>query len=82
MTIELQISSDSRSSTVNAVAGIAGCDGILNIHKPDGWTSHDVVKRVRSILRIQKSDMPGPLIPMPPASYRFWLAKELELHSI
>lgn len=63
MTIELQISSDSRSSTVNAVAGIAGCDGILNIHKPDGWTSHDVVKRVRSILRIQKVGHAGTLDP-------------------
>ena len=30
-------------------------DGILNINKPRGWTSHDVVARVRRLLRTQPS---------------------------
>lgn len=38
-------------------------DGILNINKPTGLTSHDVVKRVRRILKIQKVGHAGTLDP-------------------
>ncbi len=37
--------------------------GVLVVNKPDGWTSHDVVKRVRSILGIQKVGHAGTLDP-------------------
>ncbi len=38
-------------------------DGVLNIDKPRGITSHDVVKRVRRILRIKKVGHTGTLDP-------------------
>ncbi|MBI1987532.1 MAG: tRNA pseudouridine(55) synthase TruB [Nitrospinae bacterium] len=38
-------------------------DGILNINKPRGLTSHDVVKRVRRILNIKKVGHAGTLDP-------------------
>ena len=38
-------------------------EGILNINKPAGMTSHDVVDRVRRILRIQKVGHAGTLDP-------------------
>lgn len=38
-------------------------DGVLNINKPKGITSHDVVNRVRRILRIKKVGHTGTLDP-------------------
>lgn len=38
-------------------------NGFLNILKPAGWTSHDVVARLRSILKIQKIGHTGTLDP-------------------
>ncbi|MEK6693472.1 MAG: tRNA pseudouridine(55) synthase TruB, partial [Nitrospirota bacterium] len=38
-------------------------DGVLNIDKPRGITSHDVVQRVRRILRIKKVGHTGTLDP-------------------
>ena len=38
-------------------------DGILNIDKPEGWTSHDVVARVRRILREKRVGHTGTLDP-------------------
>ena len=37
--------------------------GVLSVDKPDGWTSHDVVKDVRSILGLQKVGHAGTLDP-------------------
>ena len=37
--------------------------GVLNVNKPDGWTSHDVVDRIRSVLSIQKVGHAGTLDP-------------------
>jgi tRNA pseudouridine55 synthase len=37
--------------------------GVLNVNKPDGWTSHDVVQRIRSVLGIQKVGHAGTLDP-------------------
>ena len=34
--------------------------GVLIVNKPDGWTSHDVVQRVRTVLGIQKVGHAGP----------------------
>ncbi len=39
-------------------------DGILNINKPSGWTSHDVVQKVRGILREKRIGHTGTLDPM------------------
>lgn len=38
-------------------------DGFLNIDKPEGWTSHDVVARVRSILKTKRAGHTGTLDP-------------------
>ncbi len=38
-------------------------NGILNIDKPAGWTSHDVVARVRSLLKVKKVGHTGTLDP-------------------
>ena len=39
-------------------------DGILLIDKPEGWTSHDVVGKLRRILNIQKIGHTGTLDPL------------------
>ena len=38
-------------------------DGILNIDKPPGWTSHDVVAKLRRLLKIRKIGHTGTLDP-------------------
>ncbi|HJU05727.1 MAG TPA: tRNA pseudouridine(55) synthase TruB [Nitrospiraceae bacterium] len=38
-------------------------DGILNIHKPIGWTSHDVVARIRGLMKGPKVGHAGTLDP-------------------
>jgi tRNA pseudouridine55 synthase len=38
-------------------------DGILNIDKPEGWTSHDVVARVRRLLKQKRVGHTGTLDP-------------------
>ena len=37
--------------------------GVLIVNKPDGWTSHDVVQRIRTIVGIQKVGHAGTLDP-------------------
>lgn len=39
-------------------------NGFLNINKPSGWTSHDVVSKVRRLLRPSKAGHGGTLDPM------------------
>ncbi len=39
-------------------------DGILLIDKPQGWTSHDVVAKVRNLLKVKKIGHTGTLDPM------------------
>jgi tRNA pseudouridine55 synthase len=39
-------------------------DGVLNIHKPAGWTSHDVVQKARRILRESRIGHTGTLDPL------------------
>jgi tRNA pseudouridine55 synthase len=39
-------------------------NGVLVIDKPKGWTSHDVVARVRRILRVRKAGHGGTLDPL------------------
>ncbi len=41
-----------------------GPKGILVVDKPAGWTSHDVVARTRSLLRVKKVGHTGTLDPM------------------
>ncbi|HEV7842303.1 MAG TPA: tRNA pseudouridine(55) synthase TruB [Pyrinomonadaceae bacterium] len=38
-------------------------DGVLNIDKPEGWTSHDVVARVRRVLKEKRVGHTGTLDP-------------------
>ncbi len=38
-------------------------DGVLNVNKPAGWTSHDVVAKVRTLLRESKVGHAGTLDP-------------------
>lgn len=61
MTVEMM--TDHRPPGFAADNGRGMNDGILNIHKPDGWTSHDVVKRIRTILGISKIGHAGTLDP-------------------
>ena len=39
-------------------------NGVLVIDKPGGWTSHDVVARVRKVLRVRKAGHGGTLDPL------------------
>ena len=39
-------------------------DGILNIDKPLGWTSHDVVAWVRRLLKVKRVGHAGTLDPL------------------
>ncbi|MBU0708180.1 tRNA pseudouridine(55) synthase TruB, partial [Patescibacteria group bacterium] len=39
-------------------------DQILVVNKPTGWTSHDVVQKVRRILKVKKVGHAGTLDPM------------------
>ncbi|HBP87708.1 MAG TPA: tRNA pseudouridine(55) synthase TruB [Nitrospiraceae bacterium] len=50
-------------SEAGKVAQRMSLDGVLNVNKPDGWTSHDVVQRIRSGLGIQKVGHAGTLDP-------------------
>lgn len=38
-------------------------DGVINIDKPAGWTSHDVVAKIRALLKIKKVGHTGTLDP-------------------
>ncbi len=38
-------------------------EGVLNIDKPDGWTSHDVVAKLRTLLKIRRIGHTGTLDP-------------------
>lgn len=51
----------------SAVAGVSGSDapeGLLLVDKPAGWTSHDVVARVRRLAGIRRVGHAGTLDPM------------------
>ncbi len=39
-------------------------EGVLNIDKPSGWTSHDVVAKIRSLLKVKRVGHAGTLDPM------------------
>src|SRR3990172_3624746 len=39
-------------------------DGVLNINKPSGWTSHDVVQKTRGILKERRIGHTGTLDPL------------------
>ena len=39
-------------------------NGILIVDKPQGWTSHDVVKKTRNLLGVSKVGHTGTLDPM------------------
>lgn len=43
--------------------GLGAVDGILNVHKPAGWTSHDVVAKLRGILKGSRIGHAGTLDP-------------------
>ncbi len=38
-------------------------DGVLNVHKQSGWTSHDVVAKLRGLLRVRRVGHAGTLDP-------------------
>lgn len=46
------------------VATQPALDGVLNVAKPSGWTSHDVVEKLRRTLGIRKVGHAGTLDPM------------------
>jgi tRNA pseudouridine55 synthase len=54
-------------------------DGFLNIHKVEGWTSHDVVAKVRSLLKISKVGHAGTLDPQATGVLPICLGKATKL---
>jgi tRNA pseudouridine55 synthase len=52
----------SERKTGGTIAGIV-MDGVLVIDKPAGWTSHDVVAKVRALLGVRKAGHTGTLDP-------------------
>ena len=44
--------------------GTAAPSGVLLVDKPEGWTSHDVVAKVRRLLKTKKVGHTGTLDPM------------------
>lgn len=50
--------------------------GILNIKKEPGFTSHDVVAKLRGIVHQKKSDIPEPLIRMRPEYFQCVLERQ------
>ncbi len=63
-----QVEFKSRGMTTPALAGgareVTSVDGILNVNKPAGMTSHDVVSVVRKFSRLQRVGHAGTLDPM------------------
>jgi len=51
------------SSTKSTTAKKRGVDGVIIIDKPSGWTSHDVVAKIRNLTRIKKVGHTGTLDP-------------------
>lgn len=54
-------------------------DGFLNINKPAGWTSHDVVARLRTLLKIKKIGHTGTLDPQATGVLPICLGKATKL---
>ncbi len=48
--------------------------GIMNVYKEPGYTSHDVVARLRGILKQKKSDIPEPWTLRPRVCFPYALA--------
>ena len=51
----------------NELESVVACsvlDGVLNVSKPAGWTSHDVVAKLRRSLGIRKVGHAGTLDPL------------------
>lgn len=48
---------------VEIAQGVTVWDGVLNVHKACGWTSHDVVARLREIIGVSKIGHAGTLDP-------------------
>ena len=53
----------SKPKIVNQKSEIPHMDGLLIVDKPAGWTSHDVVARVRRILKEKRIGHTGTLDP-------------------
>ena len=51
-------------------------DGILNVYKEAGYTSHDVVAKLRGILGQKRSDIPEHLIRQQPVSCLYAVGKQ------
>lgn len=55
-----------REGAKKAMSSLTSCsiqDGVFNVDKPAGWTSHDVVARVRVLTRIKRVGHAGTLDP-------------------
>jgi tRNA pseudouridine55 synthase len=49
---------------VDFIEARSSLDGILNIDKPQGWTSHDVVAWIRRVLKVKRVGHAGTLDPL------------------
>src|SRR4030043_72054 len=50
-------------STKSGSARMDSTDGVIIIDKPSGWTSHDVVAKIRNLTKIKKVGHTGTLDP-------------------
>ena len=48
-------------------------NGIINVYKEKGFTSHDVVAKLRGILHMKKNAHPAPILPDAEGDRRVWL---------
>src|SRR5206468_1213678 len=62
MRLRTETHASMRSSLTEPMVG-TDLEGVLLINKPAGWTSHDVVAKVRKMLRVRKVGHTGTLDP-------------------
>jgi tRNA pseudouridine55 synthase len=57
------VSESTNLSTGSTIPKIDSVDGVLIIDKPSGWTSHDVVAKIRNLTKVKKVGHTGTLDP-------------------
>src|SRR5512135_181237 len=72
-------STDLSSRSTNPKAD--GVDGVLIIDKPAGWTSHDVVAKIRNLTKVKKVGHTGTLDPFATGVLPLTLGKATRLTS-
>src|SRR5512137_1982089 len=69
------------SSTKSTSTRTTDVDGVVVIDKPSGWTSHDVVAKIRNLTRVKKVGHTGTLDPFATGVLPLTLGKATRLTS-